>query len=367
MAHARHKNSYRPRIRPDSNRATRGSNLALATTPPERPVDVPKAAKWNTETQSWEIKVPGYPPDEIYKYRLNRVNPASDRWGRKDNNEGTNMYITERIEYKPNEGIFVYYYGVPFPSRGVRVIESIQACLPPKRLLMNKIRFWVSFRPWYILYTGGWAKLIQKSLELFNDTSDLTLSPYYLKDEYYSSVVRQISKGIDTFLTEIGVNEFVSKRTAEIIGVLFEYDNAYLYRLQDIMAEARKEALLKNFAKEVSRLVQLEAERDHDIQQKGATNNDVPKKFKSAALFLKLAWYIPRFRKAIKKAVNSMDFKDFELKEGDIYHTLNYWNYDVRGIKFADRMRALEAWNTQLFGPQSEGKWPDIIKVSANG
>ena len=363
MAHARHKNRYRPPRGKHRNMATSG-NYISASVAPERPIGVPKEATWNPDKGMWDVKIPSSPPNEIYKFRLNRANPAEDRWGRQENNEGTNTYITKDIEYRPNEGIFVYYYGLPFPSRGIRIIESIQACLPPKRALINKVRFWTFFRPWYIIYIGGWVKLIQKSLELFNDTADLTLMPYYLKDEYYSGVVRQVRKGIETFLVEIGVNEAIAIKTAEIIGLLFEYDNAYLYRLHDILAEAKRETLLSNFASEVSRLVVLEGERDPIGKEPGA---DVITKFKNVSFFLKLAWYVPRFRRGIKKAVNSMDFNEFKLTEADIYHTLNYKDYDTRGIRFEDRLKALEAWNIQLFGEEKEGNWPSMIRISTKG
>lgn len=294
------------------------------------------------------------PPDYIFKYRKNRVAPAQDLWG------VSVSYIPLRAEYVNGEGNFVHYYGqnIP-PSRTVAPIEAIGAINPVKRLM--RVAFGVlslkeSRLPILSLILMGQksrARLLEADCEGFNSMADTTLTPFYLEDGYYSKVVKEIRKFVGIFLTNLGVSEATAKKTGEVIGCLFEYDNAYRYRVHDLLNEASQEALIKDFPKEVRRLVTLFTQRDK--------TNDLTDKFQSVVKLLNYGWYIPRYRKMIQNSINAMDFKNCKLEPMDIYHVALYGDYDTQGKVLEERIDALRT----IHGPD-EAKWPPRIQIKSN-
>ena len=66
------------------------------------------------------------------------------------------------------------------------------------------------------------------------------------------------------FLAYSGISTPIAKQTAYIFGEIFEYDNAYRFRVQDLFTESSKELLTKNPIKEIRRLLKIYMSREGD-------------------------------------------------------------------------------------------------------
>lgn len=303
--------------------------------------------------------LPAEPPDDIYEVKRNRVDAVQDYW-----EVGSVSYIPHHIEYIEGEGTFVHYQGLgtqpapAFPSKCVMPVRALKASDGMKRITINTLRFLSSkemiFPLMGVIVMGNKrrAKLLTKACEQYNHMGDLIVGAYVMQDGYYSKFPRQIIMFVWKLLTELGVEEATAKQTAKIIALMFEYDNAYRWRTQDLITEANYDELVKHFPKEIKRLLKLEEEREN------IAVNDVTDKFRAGARVLTLAWKIPILRKAIRKGLQRMDWDAAKLDEADIYHTILYGDYNVAGKNLKER---LEIYKT--YHGEDEKNWPPRVLI----
>jgi hypothetical protein len=264
-------------------------------------------------------------------------------------------YVPIEGRYIEGEGNFVYYLNVPFPSKCVATVEAINAINPIKRSLINTIRLFASseFRiPLFSLALVGKnarARLITRICQSINEEADVSAAGFYLEDGYYCKIVKEIRNFIFTLLKELGVEENIATKTSEVIGMLFEYDNAYRFRLLDILTEANRFNFLYSFSEEIDRLLKLSLERDPN--PKG-----MDFKFNSIAKLFKYLWIIPAFKKNLQKAIESINFDNCRMDEADIYHTCLYGSYNTGGKTLEERIKILEGYHGS-----DQTKWPPRI------
>lgn len=302
-----------------------------------------------------------YPPDHVFKFKQNRIAPSQEVWG-----QGSVSYVPDHAEYIKGEGSFVYYRGLgeqpapPFPSRCVAPVQAILATNAIKRITINVLRFISSPEARLMLIVGLIGKkkrqeLATNACKQYNHIADSILQPYYLEEGYYCRFVTELQRFTTALFVEIGVPADIAKKTGEIIGLMFEYDNAYRFRLHDILNDTTKEQLKENLPKEIQRLLEIEQSREM------IKVNDMTDKFRSGAKVLEYAWKIPSLRKTIRKAIDSIDFDRIKMDEADIYHTCLYGDYNVRGKTLEERLKILEGYHgtDQRF-------WPPRIMVKQN-
>lgn len=294
------------------------------------------------------------PPDHIFKFRRNRIAPAQEVWG-----HGTVTYAPQRAEYIEGDGNFVYYYGVPYPSRTVAPAEAINAINGIKRLLISTLQLLASkdakkpiIASFFVLGAEERGRLLTHVFDKLNNLADVTVIGFYLEDGYYCPVVRELRQFIQTLLIEIGVERGVAIKAGEVIGMLFEYDNAYRYRLQDILGAANAGALQDNLPKELERLIGILGEREV-VKESGVVG-----RFSSGVRMLKYMWAIPKIRKGMRKAFNAMDLAKCRMDEGEIYHTLLYADYNVGGKTIDERMGMLK-----VIHGEDMATWPPRIMI----
>lgn len=298
------------------------------------------------------------PPDEIYKYRRNRMAPAQDIWGR-----GTVTYIPERAEYKDGIGNFVHFMGTPFPSRCVAPPEAIHAMNGIKRLLLVSVQLLSSKELRIPLFTSifigkkGMGRLLNQVCGYFLSIGAVTILPYYMLDGYYCPLVKELRKALFSFLLDMGVEREIADQTAETLAMFFEYDNAYRYRIQDLIYEANVSDLIYNLPKELERLIKIGATRE----MVPGGGEQVTGRFQSALKAVKMAWRIPFVRNSIRKSIQSMDFEVCKADEGELYHTLLYGDYNVRGKTIEERVKIYRSYH----GDNMED-WPPRIMIKSN-
>lgn len=302
------------------------------------------------------------PPDEIFQNAARRTDPKKSIL----ENQGAS-YIPDHAEYKENEGTFVYYRtyikeagdlgerdDIPFPQRNVSPEDAVYATNTPKRNLMTLLWFLISkeARPFlfvFIFSSRTWkGELISKICEQFISAADPVMSPFYMKKEFYSPVVIEIQKAIASLLISFLVPDATAEKMGEIIGCMFEWDWAYRWPLQDICGETTKEALLENLPKELERLIIILKSRDNTVTVTG--------KFETGLKVLKLLWKIPRYKRILRKSIQSLDLKKMEMDEGEIYHTILYSPYNTKGRNLEERLKLYERYHGA-----DQSKWPPRI------
>jgi len=308
----------------------------------------------HSEGEPVRVGIP-YPPDDIFKFKRTRVNPSEDVWGR-----GSVTYIPVKADYLKGKGTFVHYVGTAFPSRCVAPVQAIHATNTTKRILISAFKVLSmreAFLPLSMLILMGKkrrTRLIQKSCEQVVALAEITVYPYYLEDDYYCPLAQEIRKFVKNFLCSLGVQEEVASKCGEVIGMMFEYDNAYRFRIQDIAGETTKEALLNDFPQEIERLLNILASREVIPQ------GEVAERFRSGAKILKYIWYTP-LRWKFKKAMEELDIERCRMEEGDEYHTLLFGDYNVKGRNIEERLKVYENYHGE-----DRLKWPPRIMIRSN-
>ena len=236
----------------------------------------------------------------------------------------------EKPAYNGDEGgIYVHYLDFKHPRKGFPFPEAVMDNNIAKRLLIGQIR-WLAKNPIAavsLLIKSNFIKWLQE----MSSAADTTLNQFYLEDNRYNKTCREIKKFVAVFLQEIGVPKSVAIEFSRVIATTVEYDDFYCLLIQDLMSETSIEALIKNPGKELGRLLNILKERDarpkiHDMAQ-------------SQVKLLKLAFYYPGIKKAFRKALEAVNFKNLQLDEGDRYNVLRQVNYNFTGISFEDRIK----------------------------
>jgi len=181
----------------------------------------------------------------------------------------------------------------------------------------------------------GFVLSIKWFSKLYVEIAYFGLEDYFLDVQYYSQPVREIYRSLT------GV---VSDKLRDIICFYAEYDMAYRYRMQDILAELDKESLKNNPAIELKRLLDILCEREsyHDKME------DYGMARKWNRLFKFVSWamlFNPKFKKTIVNVLSNINLEEVAFSEEDICWTNYYEDYNFRGMNYKQR----EADNTSRF------------------
>lgn len=212
-------------------------------------------------------------------------------------NEVSEIWKVDRVEY--SQGIRVYLEGCSFPQKGLPTKEALFAINQVKKILkMFHIFIW--------------------SRKRFEELCWPVISPYILKEEYQQVFTKEFAK-------------FFTGKTAEIISHIFEYDWAYRLRLQDMLGETTKDELLKQPYREVTRIVEINKQRDY---------KEVSDKFR----FLPYIFLIPSVRRRFRHALKEIDFAKLQFDEGDMYWANQRLEYNTFGKTFEERTELLKGY-----------------------
>lgn len=226
------------------------------------------------------------------------------------------FFNTLGFELTLNKGCLRFVDGATYPSKGVPQPEVIYALNFVKETVKQAIKF-----PLLFLNKN-------KLLTSFNQVCDRALLPYMVNPDYFCPTAKGVSHMITMFLIEIGIDPNISKKTGYNIAHLFEYDDAYRYRMQDIATETDVKAFKENPRKELARLMKIWRERDRI----GVTVK--MEMFMKPVLWLLL---IPKYKKAVSKM--SVYIKAMVYDEADWYWTCMKDDYHFGGKIFDERIK----------------------------
>ena len=288
------------------------------------------------------------PPRELFKNQKSRLR---DKIGGSDYH-----YDLERAEVITGKGSRLYFKGMKFPIKGWPYKEATFVCnivkrqtmmvalsLANKNILLPAIGF---------LCTPFKRKvnLIENFLIHYNRNADYLLHDVFLEEKYMVETSSEIRKFIRNFLTQLGIKSEISEKTAEIFSTLIEYDDAYRYRLEDLLSETSKELMIRQPAKEIKKIIRIHTERE-------IIHPQVPAKFKSFAYIISFMMWNRKVQGAFIYSLKQSYFKNFQLDEADIYHTLLRTDYNVAGKSYEERKAIYDEYH-------KDGNYPPLIPTA---
>ena len=229
-------------------------------------------------------------------------------------------------EYPATGGIFCYFTGMKYPKKCFPFPEALSAVNTVKRITR-------------LILAMGWPAFIWrpgKVLDNYIRMADWELRPFYLKDQYYCRLVRELRRMIENFWRYIFAHEAESVRyarshgLAKVIGTMIEYDNGYRYIIEDIFSEAKFTELYNHPRREIKLLLEVLKKRAEPA---------VYEKIALAVKILLLALWLPKVKRAIQVALWMSHFEWLQMDEADRYHTMMIGGYNYGGIPLEERMQ----------------------------
>ena len=189
-------------------------------------------------------------------------------------------HVLEKVEYVPFQGIMIHVQNGLFPKKGFPTVESVFAVNIVKTLT---IQFFL-LSPVLLLLGKN------RVLDSYNKIANRAIDGYRLQDIYLCKACYSIFLTLFFLLKSLKVSERIALETANNIAHIFEYDDAWRYRLQDLITETSFEELKKNPQKEIDRILGIYLSRDFCPP--------INKKVKGFVFGVKLALRIPFIKKA---------------------------------------------------------------------
>lgn len=235
-------------------------------------------------------------------------------------------YVSDKpLEYVPYQGIILHIQGATYPKKGFPMPESVAAINIIKTIILQLLKF-----PIFLLLVNK-----NKLLTTFNIVFDKAFSPYKLSPEYLCPTAYNFAKVVAEFLLSLGYNHPLSVSFGYNIAHVLEYDDAYRYRLQDILSESSHEALTQNTHQEIKRLIKI-------LETRTPKGNDVANKIKRLLTPIQLLLLIPKYRKAFQKALTPTILQGMQYDTADKYWaSLKGDDYLFTGLPYEERTSGL--------------------------
>ncbi len=206
-------------------------------------------------------------PIQLMQYVAGKMIKNIESTGMKKQPDPDDTYV-EWVKFPPEGGVLTKLYGFKEPFRGFPLIEFVQGLDGTKKLAkhlfkdvmsvvknMNKIKLVLLF----FIAGSSLNRLLNSSVNAIYDC----LKKYELHTNMYSQPVREIYRAFDKVSeTEDETSKSWLKKFQLIICILLEFDNAYRFRAQDILAERNVIMLASDPLKEIERLFNLITKRE---------------------------------------------------------------------------------------------------------
>jgi len=224
------------------------------------------------------------------------------------------------------------YAGMEYPENGVVPSDVLSHVNVVKRLVIEGLRSVTNPLLWPyvlgILVSKGQLNTAVKSL---NDVSFRCMGHTIVKPEHMTRFGAELMVVIREIAFGFGVERSNAVTLSEILGNVIDYDNAYRYRIQDLVACTSKEAMLKRPIREVWRLAKINAKRE---RQHGPM---VSSKFRLFALAICATLCLPRFRGAFRDAIRSSSWDAMLPDQSDRFWMCVRSGYDFFGMTDTER------------------------------
>jgi len=255
-----------------------------------------------------EVRIPTPPPELFVREKRTATT-----------GEQAPIYMLDKIDCVPLQGVLVYRTGATYPEKGWPTPEALYSLNQIKRMILEFMG--LCKNPFILL--GLLVTDKNTLMRRFNVVFEKVFELHVLKEEFMCPAARAFNNFVFAVLKDLGFEEEVSKKFAFYIAQILEYDNAYRYRVQDVMTALD---LNNSLSKEVRRLIELWASREEGF---------VHVKMKQIVTPLTYLLYVPKYRRAISKNLHIL--KDMKYDDADWYWCCMRSDYKYGGISWEDR------------------------------
>lgn len=248
----------------------------------------------------------------------------------------TENRIAERIDYPPDGGMQVFYQGHPYPEKIFPFPEAFYCLDSVKRAIMNSLRVvrhsWImSFGLLWICVWPFKSRLFSIILEQFFEFSNHTLSKIAIKPNFYCPSGREIHRaGMETIvqLTNNDEDRNQGQRILNTICLIWEFDNAYRYRGQDLMASVDPKEMTAHPVRALKKLCAVAGARDSFLRDK----------FKMISVGLTILMLNRQVRNVVKVFFLYVDIEKLYLDAGDRYWCYHFAEYNFDNLDLEGRV-----------------------------
>lgn len=233
---------------------------------------------------------------------------------------------------KIKQGFLLHYQGVPYPRRvfwdaakgpnyDLRVLQALGT--------VKKFLFGLVYLKNIVIPRTFQIQKYDTFLLKIGQICWWNLDEYFLKDDEWSEPVWEIGKFIRLLLVYLGFSEENAINWSKTGMLILEFDNAYRYRLQDLIALIDFVWLKANPAKELKRIIEIYLSREilyQDNMEWGARE-----KVLKLANFLKILFWLPKFKTTFLRAFGEIDLEKIKFDDNDRYHTSFWRGYNYEG------------------------------------
>jgi hypothetical protein len=209
----------------------------------------------------------------------------------------------------------------------------------PKKVIVNRLeslkhtKLKYLFLACIILPSFFSRKILQYELESFIKVSDWALWEYYLSVNRYCTAVQEVAYHA---AVQFG---HTHEKIIHIIAMIFEFDTAYRYRVQDLAGELNAANFEKKPFRELLRIFSIVSRRERS----GGINWN--KWFLFAIPCGLILVFKPRIKQAVVQLFRAIDWEKVRLDETDWYFVCAKVDYDYGGVSLPHRMAQRAAMN----------------------
>lgn len=308
-----------------------------------------------TEPKSGEATIV-YPPIQIFEANTNAEQTRKDLPAETPLNK-----IAISADFPVTGGTYVYHQGDKFPTKGWPFKEAVFATNTVKRAILNLIRFAGSSPARYFLglflFLPSFIqrKIMKKAMQEFADYTYIVFTNWnvLIKPNFMCDIGREVSR---VGLQMAGL-DIPSQRLVKALCMILEYDDAYRYRIQDLMGELNVVDMKKDPAKELSRLLDIAIARDPaGINEQAGTGF----KFNVVKNIIPFMVRLPGVKETINTFFQYANVEKMKLDDIDFYRCLLWGDYEFGGISFAKRLEMRiqidKEWNESIEKKNAEKK-----------
>lgn len=221
------------------------------------------------------------------------------------------------IEYPTEGGMLLHIHGEKHPFKGYPHPAIVYSLDCAKAILMQALKLATSFP--YILFFWKIPSVIKQAV----DKAASHAVRFYIKESYFNTSARELLRLFKPISDSGNYQEFL-----KMMLMIWEFDSAYRWRGQDILAELDKRSLRMRPKMELSRLLKIGYERENEPTVKD--------KWRLAKL---LTWLAPRkYVKILQGALLEADLDKLVFDKVDLYSCLYRKPYDFAGLSYEDRV-----------------------------
>jgi len=243
------------------------------------------------------------------------------------------VHMTNKIELVENVGALRYKDGAEYPEKGIPSPDGVYAVNIIKSILKEGFRI----SP-YLFFANK-----NKILTSFNTVTNRILKPTVKEHvavpyEYLCPTAFSIYSIIGNFLVNIGINEHIAENTAYNIAHIFEHDDAWRYRYQDMATEININDLFDNPRKELKRLIAVFNLRQ-DITPNIGAKNVVAERVEHFVTVIGLLLLIPKYKSAFYNIIRFIKMAEYD--DADWYWARLRNDYNYKGLPVEERMKGV--------------------------